>query len=380
MKQKAKKIFKQMLIGLGIITALVSIGGIGFMSFSAEFGGQSKDASKTKIEQSPNYKDGKFQNLGNVKMDMSFGKFRSMMKAMFNPDKNSSPDSPVDYVPISAHNLKDYKGNTRLFWLGHSTFFIQINGKNVLIDPVFGQSPSPIALFGPKRFNPDLPIQPEDLPMIDVVLISHDHYDHLDYKSITKLKDKSQRFIVPLGVKAHLLSWGIEDSRIEELDWWEEALEGEIKFTSTPAQHFSGRGKWFNDRETTLWCSYVIETADEKIFFSGDSGYGDHFKTIGEKFGSFDFAMIECGQYNKLWEEIHMLPEQSVQAGMDVNAKVIMPIHWGVFKLAMHSWTDPVERFTATAEKEQMSYMVPQIGAEILISNPALLSNKWWTK
>ena len=372
MRRKIKK----MVLGLSILTGIIGVGGLGFMAFSPQFGG-SPNGSAQRIEKSPNFKNGKFRNLGNVKMDMSFGKFKSMWKAFRNQQPNTTPENPLQIDKIDIESMHQYDGPTRLFWIGHSSFILQTHAKIILIDPVFGHNPSPIAFMGPKRFNTNLPVEIKDLPQIDAIIISHDHYDHLDLYSIKNLKDKTRRFIVPLGVKGHLVKWGVEENRIEELDWWQETVFEGLELACTPAQHFSGRGKWFADRESTLWCSWVIKTETENIFFSGDSGYGAHFKTIGEKYGPFDFAMIECGQYNKLWEEIHMMPEQSVQAGVDIQARLVMPIHWSAFKLAMHVWTDPVNRFTIKAKALNQPYIVPKIGQSI---QPAGKNNQivWW--
>ena len=222
----------------------------------------------------------------------------------------------------------------------------------------------------------ELPIEIESLPQIDVVILSHDHYDHLDYGSIIKLKDKVGMFYVPLGLGAHLIEWGVPIERVKELDWWEEIVHDRLVFKCAPAQHFSGRG--MTDRMNTLWASWVIQSEKENIFFSGDSGYGNHFKAIGEKYGPFDFAMIECGQYNDLWSDIHMFPEETAQAAVDLEAKRMMPIHWGAFKLALHEWTDPVERVIKKAKELKVEIVVPQIGSEVNMKNPIIDEIQWW--
>ena len=231
-------------------------------------------------------------------------------------------------------------------------------------------------MLGGKRFSKELPIAIEKLPKIDAIVISHDHYDHLDYESIKKLKHKVDRFFVPLGLANHLLKWEVEKEKITELDWWQEANFENLKFISTPSQHFSGRG--LTDRDKTLWCSWVIQSEKEKIFFSGDSGYGSHFKEIGDKYGPFDFAMMECGQYNELWQEIHMFPEQTAQAGIDVKAKKLMPIHWGSFKLAQHAWTEPVERVVKKAEELNLKLIIPEIGKSTILEDSTFNYSKWW--
>ncbi|MCL4138462.1 UNVERIFIED_CONTAM: hypothetical protein GTU68_034280 [Idotea baltica] len=233
-------------------------------------------------------------------------------------------------------------------------------------------------MLGSKRYSKELPINIEQLPAIDLVLFSHDHYDHLDYQSILLLKDKVKQFYVPLGLGAHLEKWGVSPERIKELDWWEEANFEGLQLACTPARHFSGRG--LGDRFTTLWASWVIKGKYDNIYFSGDSGYGPHFKEIGEKYGPFNFSMMECGQYNERWDNIHMMPEETVQASIDIKAKQMMPIHWGAFTLAMHPWQESVERATAAAEKMNVKMVLPQIGQTISINEEPLPTERWWEK
>jgi L-ascorbate metabolism protein UlaG (beta-lactamase superfamily) len=253
---------------------------------------------------------------------------------------------------------------------------LQINGKTILIDPMFGKVAAPHPLLGAKRFNSTFPIEIEKLPRIDAVVYSHDHYDHLDYESVLKLKSKVSHFYVPLGVGTHLKAWGVKEDSISEMDWWESTnLEG-IELVCTPAQHFSGRK--LSNGQSTLWSSWVIQSADTKLYFSGDSGYADHFKRIGEKYGPFDLALMECGQYNKMWPDIHMMPEETAIAGQDVKANKIMPIHWGSFKLALHSWTEPVERVKAKAKTLGVEVITPTIGQEILIKGNTQSFTNWW--
>jgi L-ascorbate metabolism protein UlaG (beta-lactamase superfamily) len=253
-----------------------------------------------------------------------------------------------------------------------------MDGKNILIDPMLGESPSPLPFLGSKRYSDELPIAIEKLPQIDAIIISHDHYDHLDYGSIKRLKAKTDQFFMPLGVGSHFESWGVDSSAIHELVWWDEINFEELELTFAPSRHFSGRG--LTDRNSTLWGSWIIKGTNENIYFSGDGGYGPHFKEIGEKHGPFDFAMIECGQYNKNWEQIHMMPEQSAQAAIDVNAKVMMPIHWGAFSLALHSWIDPIERVSAEAKKLNIPLVAPEIGSPVVVSELPKDWGEWWVE
>jgi L-ascorbate metabolism protein UlaG (beta-lactamase superfamily) len=366
-----------MLLALGLVILVLIIGYIAFVNFYPSFGGEVSDALQKEYAKSKNYKNGQFINRKNVPEDLNFVETLSLArKFFFTKVPNGIPKQNIAVQKVDSMNIADYKGRTRLIWFGHSTFLLQMDGKNLLLDPMFGKVPAPHDWLGGNRFNSEMPIEIEKLPKIDAVIISHDHYDHLDYGSIKKLKDKVQMFYTPLGVGVHLEAWGIEKNRIEELDWWEEAFLKGLKFACTPAQHFSGRK--FNTRQSTLWSSWVIGSATETIFFSGDSGYGPHFREIGEKYGPFDFAMLECGQYNKMWPDIHMFPEETAQAGTDLNAKRIMPIHWGAFKLALHDWTDPVERVTKKARALQIELITPQIGEPIHL-NDSVASSNWWS-
>ncbi len=262
-------------------------------------------------------------------------------------------------------------------WFGHSAFLIEIDGKKILLDPMLGEVPAPHPLLGSSRFNKELPIEIEKLPAIDIVIISHDHYDHLDYGSIQKLKGKVKDFYMPLGVGNHLREWGIDSNKIHELNWWEESKIGNFNIVCAPSRHFSGRGLF--DRMSTLWGSWIIQSDSLNLYFSGDGGYGPHFKEIGEKYGPFDFAMMECGQYNENWSEIHMMPEQTAQAAVDVNAKLMMPIHWGSFKLALHNWSDPVVRLQIAAKELNQDMLTPKIGQSINLDDTENFpQTKWW--
>lgn len=380
MKNKFLKYFKRMIISIGVIITVLIVVIVLFINLSPEFGGKATDEQKAFYKTSENYKDDRFVNKHRVKLDMSLRDMGKSLVGYFSPQPKTTPKEDLPVSKIDSTNIAEYNDKTRLIWFGHSTFLVQIDHKNILIDPMFGDVPAPHPMLGSKRFSKELPIEIEKIPKIDAVLISHDHYDHLDYGSIKKLKNKVKMFYTPLGVGVHLQKWGVEKERIIELDWWQDiSLEG-LRFICTPAQHFSGRG--LTDRTKTLWSSWIIKSDNENIFFSGDSGYEDHFKEIGEKFGPFDFAMIECGQYNELWPDVHMFPEETAQAGLDIRARKIMPIHWGAFKLAMHSWTDPIERVTKTAKELNIDIIVPKIGESIFLkendSIDTTVNDKWW--
>ncbi|WP_397328133.1 MBL fold metallo-hydrolase [Paenibacillus arenilitoris] len=287
----------------------------------------------------------------------------------------SRPAKPLQTKKLSGNDLAPAK-QPSVTWFGHSASMLRLDGKTLLLDPMFGSAPSPFPFVGGKRFSDRLPFELDELPVIDAALISHDHYDHLDYGSIVRLKNKVRRFIVPLGVGPHLERWGVDPAAIEEHDWWDEFEYEGLKLACAPARHFSGRS--LNDRDATLWCSWVIEGREAKVFFSGDSGYGPHFKDIGDKYGPFDLTLMECGQYDPRWANIHMMPEETVQAHLDVRGSLMIPIHWGAFTLAMHDWTDPVERALAAAARLGATVLTPRIGEPVPLGDTVYPTSKWW--
>lgn len=364
-----------MIIGIIGAILLVVIIAVIFVNTSPQFGGKTIGKDFERIENSVNF-NGKdaFKNVENTLESTGF-KLSTIPKFFFGGE-NLIPESTLPQKILTKAYFETKLEQPRITWFGHSTLFIEMEGMNIFIDPMLGEVPAPHPFLGNSRFNKELPISIENLSEIDLVLISHDHYDHLDYESILQLKDKVKMFYVPLGIKAHLTEWGVADDQIKEFDWWENSNLNGIEFVSTPARHFSGRGF---KRNTTLWCSWVIKSQNNSIFFSGDSGYGKHFKEIGDKYGPFDFAMMECGQYNEQWAQIHMAPEETIQASVDVQAKTMMPIHWGAFKLALHEWTDPIERSTKKAKELNVKMATPIIGEAIII-DANYPSTKWWVK
>ncbi len=359
------------------IVLFVVIGYLSFVNFYPSFGGTISKELQLKYTSSPNFKNGKFVNTDHsIPKKLSFSETLGLTKKFFfTKVPKGRPDANIEVKKIDSAAIADYQGPIRLIWFGHSAFLLQIEGKNILIDPMFGDVAAPHDWLGTNRFNPQMPIDIAELNKIDAVVISHDHYDHLDYGSIKELKTKVGHYFTPLGVGTHLEAWGVAKDRITELDWWQDIDFKGIKLVCTPAQHFSGRK--FDNGQSTLWSSWVIQSKEENIFFSGDSGYAPHFKKIGDSYGPFKFAMIECGQYNDMWPDIHMFPEETAQAAVDLRAKTMMPIHWGSFKLALHSWTDPVERVTKKARELEIPMVTPQIGEFILLDD---LNNNttWW--
>ena len=311
------------------------------------FGKLPSGARLEKIEASAHYKKDRFENIIPTPMLSKESSYWAMMAKFLG---NGKERSPVGALPFRKTDLKTMTASDkpRITWFGHSSYLISLHGKNILVDPVFSRRASPVQYAGMKSYEGTNEYTAEDMPDIDLVIISHDHYDHLDYQSIIQLESKSKQFCTPLGVGQHLIHWGIEEDRITELDWWEkrDLLPG-IEVIATPARHFSGRGLI---RNKTLWASFVLRSDDYRIFIGGDSGYDDSFKEIGNKYGPFDIAMLESGQYDIQWPYVHMMPEETVQASIDLQAKVLMPVHWAKFTLALHPWKEPIERLTVKAK------------------------------
>ncbi|MCO1335558.1 MBL fold metallo-hydrolase [Microbulbifer sp. OS29] len=284
------------------------------------------------------------------------------------------PKAPLPLQLITEEVLASNESQPTVYRLGHSSVLIRLDGEYVLTDPVFSERASPVQWMGPKRFHP-LPLPLQALPALKAVIISHDHYDHLDKASVRSLDKKVERFIVPTGVGKHLRDWGIAEGKITELAWWQSLSVGSLQFTATPAQHFSGRG--LTDRDKTLWASWVIGGRDARIFFSGDSGYFGGFREIGERFGPFDVTLIETGAYNDLWSQVHMKPEESVLAHLDLRGRAMIPIHNSTFDLALHDWFEPLERAQTAAEARGATLLTPVIGAPVNVRAP-VPTQAWW--
>jgi L-ascorbate metabolism protein UlaG (beta-lactamase superfamily) len=349
---------KNIMITISIIISLI-LAVYFFMRFYPAFGGKASLASIERFMKSPNYKDGKFINLEETPV---MAEDASMFKTIIEFIKGSENGKP-EIVETKVFDKDEFMSGeateTKYTWFGHSTVLIKAKGKTIIIDPVFSDHASPFS-FTNKSFKYSNNYTVDDLPYIDIVLISHDHYDHLDMNTIKLLDKKVGKYFVPLGVESHLIRWGVPSHKIIIADWWDEFEVEGVSLAATPARHFSGRAF---GRSKTLWCSWVVKTNSGNLYFGADSGYGKHFKMIGEKYGPFGFCMIECGQYNKNWPNIHAMPEQSVQASIDLNASKMMAIHWAKFQLALHSWTEPIERARAAASVKGVKLIEPQIGA-----------------
>jgi L-ascorbate metabolism protein UlaG (beta-lactamase superfamily) len=332
-----------------------------------------RESRMARINKSPQYEDGIFRNREQTKMLADDASYFSMATKFFGKGVEREPIADLPVVDTDLASLGADKPT--LVWFGHSSYLLTIGGKRILSDPVFSERASPVQYSGPKAYAGTNIFQVEDFPPLDVVIITHDHYDHLDYGSIQKLSEKTSIFCVPLGVGEHLEHWGVPENKIIEFDWWETQQVGDsIEVSCTPARHFSGRGF---TRNKTLWASFVLKTGGQTIFLGGDSGFDGAFKEIGEKFGPFDIAMLECGQYDLQWPQIHMMPEETVQAAVDLKAKVFLPVHWGKFTLALHPWRDPIRRAVKHAKTLGAAVTTPLIGEPIILGE-YLPVRAWW--
>ena len=322
---------------------------------------------------SPQFHDGKFRNP--VPMhEHSFGEMVSLWwNFMVHKPAGTVPEGAIPVRALSRADLLAAPDNT-LFRLGHSTLLLKLAGEFYLTDPVFSKRASPVQWAGPARFHAP-PIAIEELPPIKAVILSHDHYDHLDEAAVKALAGKTAHFLAPLGVGDRLAGWGIDAARIRQFDWWQGTEIDGVRFVATPSQHFSGRG--LGDRNTTLWASWVILHQDLRVFFSGDSGYFSGFKDIGAKYGPFDVALLETGAYDKQWPDVHMQPEETLQAFLDLKGKWLVPVHNGTFDLSLHRWQDPFERISALAQARGVALSTPEIGEALDLVQPHP-GRPWW--
>lgn len=318
--------------------------------------------------------DGQYRNQVVLPKDGFMKKLRIGIKyLLLSKPPGTRPQAPLPVEQLSRGQLlaaPDYS----LWRLGHSTVLLKMGGEFLLTDPVFSERASPVQWAGPLRFHQP-PISIADLPPIKAVILSHDHYDHLDEHAIKALAGKSEYFLTTLGVGDRLLEWGVPASKVRQLDWWQETQVGGLRLVATPAQHFSGRSLF--DSNSTLWASWVIIDKDFRLFFSGDTGYFPGFKQIGERFGPFDLTLMETGAYNVAWPNVHMQPEETLQAHLDVRGKTLLPVHNGTFDLSIHDWHEPFDRISALAQAKGVPLSTPRMGERIDLRQPRL-GEHWW--
>lgn len=358
-----------------IIILFISIAVYFLITSQPAFGAEPTGKRLEKMKKSKHYKESQFHNLSHTP---SIAEGYSMPKVLYDffLAKKDPLLKPLKNIPAVHTDLKNISKDQDVFiWLGHSSYYIQTDGVSFLIDPVLSSYGSPFKYFNKAFAGSDI-FKPEDIPNIDYLVITHDHYDHLDYPTVKAIRNRVGTVILPLGVGAHFEKWGYSESQLIEEEWGSVSdLKNQIKIIYTPARHFSGRKV---KRNGTLWTSYVLETPTKKIFLGGDSGYDSHFKMIGEKYGPFDYAIMENGQYNEAWKYIHALPEDVVQASIDINARNIIPVHSSKFALALHPWNEPLKKITSLSKGKSLHILTPMIGEQVNLNQSDNQFRLWW--
>lgn len=355
------------LVVLVLVTGFIVLG-------QATFGARPTGERLELMKKSKNFRDGQFQNFSPTPaLVEGYSQTGVLFDFLFRKKDRAVPDKSI---PAIITNLKALpQEQNLLIWFGHSSYLLQLEGKTLLVDPVLSGYAAPFSWMN-KAFKGTSTYKVEDLPPIDYLLISHDHYDHLDYDTMKKLKGKVGKIICGLGVGAHLEKWGYAPSQLIEKDWGDKVvLDNQLTLYFTPARHFSGRSL---SRNNTLWTSYVVETPSKKIFIGGDSGYDKHFAAICKQFGGFDLAILENGQYNEAWRYIHTMPEEFLQVSKDLKAKRTFPVHSGKFDLGGHAWDEPLSRITELNKQDNQVLITPMIGQVVELDNENQVFQRWW--
>lgn len=364
---------QRLLLSVVVIMLIASAASLPFV-LNAGFGKAPQGEQLNAVETSAQYHDGQFHN---QQPTPSYSGQKSMPVAMWEflttKRPNARPAQPLPMVKTDLATLALQQDV--MIWLGHSSWYLQLAGKRILIDPVFSNYAAPFSFLN-KAFEGEYPWRAETMPDIDLLVISHDHYDHLDYATIKGLMPKIKRVVTPLGVGSHLRYWGMDGGIITEADWQQQVnISDELSVHVLPARHFSGRGL---KRNQTLWGSFMFVTPEKNIYYSGDSGYGPHFKAIGEQFGHVDLAIMENGQYDQDWKYIHMLPEETAQAAVDLNARAVLPGHSGRFVLAKHTWDDPYKQLAKASTGKNYRLLTPVQGEPVWVANREQQFHAWW--
>jgi len=364
--------------GAIVLAVLAGVGaGAGWAVLSQpQFGARMSGARLERAKANPQYRDGRFVNV-QPEAPTTLAALGDYVVRQFSGDEVRVPPAPVPVRVVDAAALALAPGASalRALWIGHASTYVELDGLRLLLDPVFAERVSPLPV-GPRRFHPP-PIALADLPPIDAVLVSHDHYDHLDMATVRHLAARGARFFVPLGIGAHLERWGVPTAQIDEMEWWQRRTLRGVEFVCTPTRHYSGRG--LSDRSATLWSSWSVLGPRHRIYYSGDTGYSTHFAEIGSRLGPFDIAFVKIGAYGPgaSWLDIHMSPEQAVQAHRDVRARRMFPVHWSTFNLAYHDWDEPVRRAVAEARRTGVALVTPRVG-EWVDADQEFASTPWW--
>lgn len=368
------------LVGLSLLLAVAAWLYLQLPQFAKPELDRTRLGGKHSVTDNSRYNDGRFSNIEPTEVMVTTdtsaqprqGMLVTLYKFLFAPTPGSIPDAPMPSRKTDLLTLE--RSGNQVVWMGHSTYFVQLEGKRLLIDPVFSRYASPVpgtngAFAGTNIYDAD------DIPELDYLLITHDHWDHLDYPSVQALRHKVKRVITPMGVGSYFRQWGWPAEQVFEGDWGSQFEQDGLTVHILPARHFSGR---LLDRNRTLWGSFALITDQKRYYFGGDSGYGQHFRRIGDAFGPFDLAVLECGQYNQQWASIHMMPEQTAQAATDLQARKVLAAHNSKFKLSHHHWKEPLERISAASVGQSWQLLTPLIGEAVDIDDDNQQFDAWW--